>query len=83
MLNAAIDIGTRNYDAESHEYNADTCAGILHCSHEYTIIYVPELDLWLGDVIDADGWHDIEGEELENVVSKVRHDFDTAPTEED
>lgn len=44
--------------------------GLLKSTHEYTLTYLKSSKTWFGEVIDADGWHDLSKKEVADIVRK-------------
>lgn len=50
-----------------------TCrSGLLKVTKEYTITYDKSSELWSGDVIDCDGWHDLNQDEVMDIVKQKK-----------
>ena len=45
-------------------------AGCLRASYEYNIYYWLESQTWEADVISPSGWHDVENDELEDIIEE-------------
>lgn len=43
-------------------------SGFLKTTYEYHIVYNKAVDCWHGDVIDADGWRDLDFDEVDKIV---------------
>lgn len=50
-----------------------TCrSGLLKVTKEYTITYDKSSELWSGEVIDCDGWHDLNQDEVMDIVKQKK-----------
>lgn len=47
-------------------------SGILKVTKEYTITYDKSSELWSGEVIDCDGWRDLNQDEVIDIVKQKK-----------
>lgn len=47
-------------------------SGLLKVTKEYTITYDKSSKLWSGEVIDCDGWHDLNQDEVMDIVKQKK-----------
>ena len=47
-------------------------SGLLKVTKEYTITYDKSSELWSGEVIDCDGWRDLNQDEVMDIVKQKK-----------
>lgn len=63
------------HDALEFLIDESRSAGILHMTCEINLYYDLEDETWHGDIINADGWEDLDDEDIAEIVEK--YDLET------